>query len=117
MGTHNFPDLLTQLYFILGQLENSIVKRTRRRFNIITMILSLNSHSSSHACYKQLQNMDCISCPTSHHYDVYTLVLVSTKTRVFTFLKAETNDFNQFELHLCLNMDEIHIKSNITYKS
>ena len=39
---YKFPELLQQLYFILGQLENSIVKKTRRRYNMTTMILSLN---------------------------------------------------------------------------
>ena len=41
LGTYKFPELLQQLYFILGQLENSIVKKTRRRYNMTTMILSL----------------------------------------------------------------------------
>ena len=56
-------ELLLKLYFILGQLENAIVKKPRRRYNIVTMILSLKSHLSSSSCYKQLRQMDCISLP------------------------------------------------------
>ena len=79
------------------------------------MILSLKSHLSSHACYKQLRNMDCISLP--HESSLRRLYSsFGLDTEFLTFFKAETNDFNQFERHLCLNMDEIHIKSNITYK-
>ena len=57
------PDLLSQLHFIVGQQENSIALKNRRRYNMITMIPSLKSHLSSHACFGQLRNMDCISLP------------------------------------------------------
>ena len=63
LGTYKFPNLLSQLYYILGQLENSTVKKTRHRYNMVTMILSLKYHLSSSACYIQLRNMDCVSLP------------------------------------------------------
>ena len=115
LGTYKFPDLLPQLYFILGQLENSIVKKNRRRYNMITMILSLKSHLASHSCYMQLRRMDCITLP--HESSLKRLYSnFGLDTEFLTYLRAETTEFNELERHLCLNMDEIHVKSNITYK-
>ena len=103
------------MHFILGQLENSSVRKTRRRLNIVTMIFSLKSHLSSHASYKQLRNMNCISLPhessLQRRYSSFGL-----DTEFMTLLKDETKGFNQFERHLCLNMDEVHVKSNISNK-
>ena len=99
----------------MGQLENSIVLKNRRRYNMITMILSLKSHLSFQACFRQLRNMDCISLP--HESSLHNLYSqFGLDTEFLTFLKAETSNFSPFERHLCLNMDEIHIKSTITYK-
>ena len=78
------------------------------------MILSLKSHSSSHACFRQLRNMDCISLPHESLRRLYSQF--GFDTEFLTFLKAETSNFSPFERHLCLNMDEIHFKSTITYK-
>ena len=109
-------ELLPKLYFILGQLENAIVKKPRRRYNMVTMILSLKSHLSSSACYKQLRQMDCISLP--HESSLRRMYSsFGLDTEFLPFLKTETSSFTQSERHLSLNMDEIHVKANITYKS
>ena len=112
----NTSELLPKLYFILGQLENASVKKTCRRYNMITMILSLKSHLSSSACYKQLRRMDSVSLP--HESSLRRLYSsFGLDTEFIPFLKSETSGFNRFERHLSLNMDEIHVKSGITYKS
>ncbi|KAI6651347.1 hypothetical protein LOD99_5313 [Oopsacas minuta] len=112
---HKFPDPITQLHSIVSQLENSIIVKTRRRYNMIKMILPLKSHLSSHAYYRQLHNMDCISL--SHESSLRRLYSrFGLDTEFLTSLKAETGGFNQFERHLCLNMDGTNIKSGISNK-
>ena len=59
--------------------------------------------------------MECISLP--HESSLRRLYSsFGLDTEFLTFLKAETTGFNTFERHLCLNIDEMHVKSNITYK-
>ena len=76
LGTYRFPVLLPQLYFILGQLENSIVRKNRRQYNMITIILSLKSHLASRSCYMQLRRMDCITLPHESSLNDYIPTLV-----------------------------------------
>ena len=79
------------------------------------MILSLKSHLASHSCYMQLRRMDCITLP--HESSLKRLYSnFGLDTEFLTYLRAETTKFNELERHLCMNMDEIHVKSNITYK-
>ena len=82
---------------------------------MITMILSLKAHLSSSACYNQIRSMDCVSLP--HESSLRRLYSnFCLETDFLTYLRAETNYFNQCELHVCLNMDEIHVKSGISYR-
>ena len=82
---------------------------------MITMILSLRAHLSYSACYKQLRSLDCVSLP--HESSLRRLYSnFGLDTDFLTYLRAKTNDFNLYELHVCLNMDEIHVKSGINYK-
>ena len=100
-------DLPNGLFGNLTLLENDVVKKFCRRYNMVTMILALKSHLSSSACYKQLNVMDCISLP----HDSLLRRLYSSfglDTEFLPFLKTETSWFNQFERHLSLNIDEIH---------
>ncbi|KAI6651371.1 hypothetical protein LOD99_5338 [Oopsacas minuta] len=109
-GTYKFHNLLSQLYFILGELENSTVKKTRRLYNMATMILSLKCHLSSFTCYTQLRNKDCVFLP--HESSLFQLYSnFGLDTDFLTYLRAETTEFNQYERHVCLNIDEIHVKS------
>ena len=89
--------------------------KTRRSYNMITMILSLKSHLSSSACYRQLHQLECISLP--HESSLRRLYSsFGLDTDILPYLKSETSIFSQSERHLSLNLDEIHVKSNITYK-
>ena len=79
------------------------------------MILSLKSHLASHSCYMQLRRMDCITLP--HESSLKRLYSnFGLDTEFLTYLRTETTKFNELERHLCMNMDEFHVKSNITYK-
>ena len=58
-------DLFPRLTFIHCQLENVLVPKTRRKYNVLTTILSLKCELISPAAYRYLQSLDCISLP--HH--------------------------------------------------
>ena len=54
---------ISRLQFIQCQLENSLVPKNRRRYNILTQVLALKTHLISPACYKYLQELPCLSLP------------------------------------------------------
>ena len=106
---------LSRLQFILCQLENSLVPRNRRRYNILTQILSLKTHLISPACYKYLQQMPCLSLP---HFNTLNKLDSSfgLENEFFPFLRQATHSFSDEQKHVILQMDEIHVKPNISYK-
>ena len=54
--------------------------------------------------------MDCVSLP--HESALFRLFSnFGLDTDFLTYLRAETTDYNQYERHVCLSMDEIHVKS------
>ena len=57
---------VSRLQFVLCQLRNSIVPKNRRRYNVLTQILSLKTHLISPASYQYLQSISCISLPHSN---------------------------------------------------
>ena len=59
---HNSPEI-SKLQFIHCQLQNSLIPKNRRRYNILTQVLSLKTHLISPSCYKFLQSMSCLSLP------------------------------------------------------
>ena len=63
--------ILDRLQFISRQLENSAVPKKRRRYNIITQVVSLKAHLTSPICYNYLQSLDCLSLP--HHRNLQKL--------------------------------------------
>ena len=76
--------------------------------------MALKSHLISLACYKYLQSLDCLTLPHPK-----TLQQLSSKfgleSDYSTFLKKATSEFNQKERNLILHMDEIHVKSPVSY--
>ena len=59
---------VSRLQFVLCQLRNSIVLKNRRRYNVLTQILSLKTHRISLASYQYLQSIFCICLPHSKPY-------------------------------------------------
>ena len=57
---HNSQTLLSRLQFIICQLENLDASKTRRRYNILTLVLSLKAQLISSGCYRYLQSLDCL---------------------------------------------------------
>ena len=105
---------LSRLQFIQCQLDNVILHKKSRKYNVITQVKALKSHIMSPACYRNLQSLDCITLPHPK-----TLQRLYSKFGVendySTFLKKATSEFNQRERNLILHMDEIHVKSTVAY--
>ena len=80
----------------------------------MTQILSLKTHLISHASYQYLQSISCISLPHSNTlqklYSSFGL-----ENEFFTFLKQYTQSFSLEQRHVIIQMDEIHVKSDISY--
>ena len=106
---------VSRLQFVLCQLRNSIVPKNRRRYNVLTQILSLKTHLISPASYQYLQSISCISLPHSNTlqklYSSFGL-----ENEFFTFLKQYTQSFSLEQRHVIIQMDEIHVKSDISFK-
>ena len=58
-----YSELLPKLKFLLCQLENTLIPKNRRRYNVVTMVLALKSHLISSTCYSYLQSLNCIIFP------------------------------------------------------
>ena len=115
LETSESPEL-NRLQLIQCQLENSLVPKNRRRYNILTQILSLKTHLISPACcYKYLQQMSCISLP---HFNTLEKLYSSfgLENEFFSFFRQATHSFSIEQKHVILQMDEIHVKPDISYK-
>ena len=107
--------LLHSLQFILCQLDNLFRPKTHRIYNIETVVIALKCQLIPPAYYHYLQSLETLSLP---HYT--TLQRLYTKfgldSEYITFLEKATSDFNQRERNVIVQMDEIHVKSEFTYK-
>ena len=56
-GGENNSSYLAKLQFILCQLDNTFTPKNRRRYNIVTQIMSIKTHLISPACYAYLQGL------------------------------------------------------------
>ena len=60
---HSSQTLLNRLQFILCQLENLDITKTRRRYNVLTLVLSLKAQLMSSTFYRYLHSLDCLCLP------------------------------------------------------
>ena len=65
-GGENNSLYLAKLQFILCQLDNTFTPKNRRRYNIVTQIMSIKTHLISPACYAYLQRLEFLSQPHVH---------------------------------------------------
>ena len=106
---------LSRLTFIHCQLENVLVPKTRRKYNVLTTLLSLKCELISPAAYRYLQSLDCISLP--HHSTLHRFSKnIGLENDFISHLKQSTFLFNQQQRPVSLHMDEIHLKSEHSYK-
>ncbi|KAI6647002.1 hypothetical protein LOD99_9001 [Oopsacas minuta] len=111
----NQQPLLSSLQFILCQLDNALIAKTMRQYNIETLVLSLKCQLISPVCYRYLQSLDCLSLP--HLSTLKRLYSNFGLDSEFTnYLKQSVTQFNKWERNVVIQMDEIHVKSTFTYK-
>ena len=107
--------ILARLQFITCQLENSILPKNRRRYNIITQVLALKSHLISSSCYNHLQSLDCLSLP--HYHTLENLYSSFGLDCEYTaYLNQATVNFSSQEKNVIVQMDEIHVTSDVSYQ-
>ena len=87
-----YPEV-SRLQFIICQLQNSLVPKNRRRYNVLTQILSLKTHLISPVSYQYLQSMSCLSLPhPSTSQKLYSSFFLENE--FFTYLKQDTQSFS-----------------------
>ncbi|KAI6647519.1 hypothetical protein LOD99_8785 [Oopsacas minuta] len=78
------------------------------------MVLALKSHLISSTCYSYLQSLNCLIFP--HPKTLRSLYgTIGLECELQTYLKASTANFNNQERNDTLHMDEIHVKSELSY--
>ena len=88
-----YSELLPQLKFLLCQLENTLIPKNRRRYNVVTMVLALKSHLISSTCNCYLQSLNCLIFP--HPTTLRRLYgTIGLECELQTYLKASTTNFN-----------------------
>ena len=104
-----------RLTFLLDQLKYLIIDKHARRYNIITQVFCLKIHGISPACYRLIQGSNCLTFP--HERNLLkvknSIGLESDYTKI---LKEVATTFNDLERHVILQMDEVHIRSDASYK-
>ena len=106
---------LEKLQFIICQLGNTIISKNRRRYNVITQIMAIKTHLISPAGYRYLQGLDCLSLPHLHILDKL-FSSFGLDNDFCAYLRLATSSFTHQERNVIIQMDEIHIKSEISYK-
>ena len=115
LTTSQEGSVFNRLQFILCQLENLKVSKNNRRYNVLTLVLSLKAQLISSGCYRYLQSLECISLP--HPSTLRRLYSnIGLDTSFIDYLKVACQDFNKFKKHVLLQLDEIHVRSDYTYK-
>ncbi|KAI6652430.1 Transposable element P transposase [Oopsacas minuta] len=77
--------------------------------------MSIKTHFISPPCYVYLQGLECLSLP--HVQTLNTLYSsFGIENDFSTYLSQATSSFSSLERNVIVQMDEIHVKSDITYK-
>ena len=77
--------------------------------------MSIKTHLISPACYIYLQGLECITLPHVHTLDkLYSSF--GLENDFCTYLIQATSCFSSKEKNVIIQMDEIHVKSDIAYK-
>ena len=114
-STRTQSQLLPRLQFIHCQLENALLPKTRRKYNVVTTILSLKCELISPAAYRYMHSLECISLP--HHSTLRRLSdNIGLENDFISQLRQLTSGFNYQQRHVSLHMDEIHLKAEYSYK-
>ena len=113
--TKELKDISIRLQFILCQLENLKLSKNNRRYNVLTLVLSLKAQLISSGCYRYLQSLECLSLP--HPSTLRRLYSnMGLDTYFIDYLKVSCKAFTKYKRNILLQLDEIHVKTDYTYK-
>ena len=77
--------------------------------------MAIKTHLISPACYKYLQSLNCISLPHVHTLEKL-YASFGLENDFCTYLRHATSCFSPEERNVIVQMDEIHVRSDISYK-
>lgn len=103
------------LHFIVGQLTNLILSKNNRRYDILTQVFSLKIHGLSPACYRNIQSSNCLILPHERNL-LHIKNTLGIDGDYFRILNEITSKFSDTQRHVILQMDEVHIRSDVAYK-
>ena len=104
-----------RLNFLLNQLKYLIVDKHARRYNIITQVFCLKIHGISPACYRLIQGSNCLIFP--HERNLLKIKnSIGLESEYTKILGEVATTFDDLERHVILQMDEVHIRSDASYK-
>ena len=107
--------MLIRLNFLLDQLKYLIVDKHARRYNIITQVFCLKIHGISPGCDRLIQGSNCIILP--HERNLLKIKnSIGLESEYTKILEEVATTFNDLERHVILQMDEVHIRSDASYK-
>ena len=103
------------IHFLLNQLKCLIAPKFGRRYSIITQVFALKIHSISPACFRLVQSSNCLILP--HERNLLKIKnSIGLENEYFSVMKEFSSTFNDKERHVLLAMDEVHIRSDASYK-
>ena len=104
-----------RLNFLLDQLKYPIVDKHGRRYTILTQVFCLKVHGISPACYRLIQGSSCLVLP--HERNLLNIKnSIGLESEYTKILREVATTFNFLERHVILQMDEVHIRSDASYK-
>ena len=112
---HELLPAISRLQFILCQLENILLPKQRYKYNVFILAVALKAQLISPACYNFLQTSQCITLP--HQSTLRNLTSKSGLENEFkAFLIKSTAHFSKQQRQLVLNIDEVYVQSDFSYK-
>ena len=89
LNLENLDEISDENSHYLSQLENLLVSKTRRKYDLITMVPALKCQIISPACYKFLQKQECLILP---HHNTLRLLFTSIglEDEFISYLKVST---------------------------
>ena len=103
------------IIFLLDQLRYLIVLKHGRRYSVTTQVFPLKVHGISPACFRLIQSSNCLNLP--HERNLLKIKnSIGLENEYLSVLKEFSSTFKDLERHVILQMDEVHIRSDASYK-
>ena len=104
-----------RLYFLLDQLKYEITNKHHRRYNILTQVFALKVYGLSPASYRLIQSPNCLILP--HERNILKIKnSIGLENEYLNVLRETSTTFDEIDRHVIIQMDEVPIKSDVSYK-